>query len=84
MSGLMGDMVKYRYYVGRLCMFEDHYDEAEINLDYALLHCRRSAPGNKRRILQYLVPVKMLRGRLPTKSCECLGVEKVLPKVSTR
>lgn len=65
-SGTKGDMVTYRYYVGRLYMFEDHYDQAEENLDYALRHCRKDALKNKKCILQYLVPVKMLRGRLPT------------------
>jgi len=65
-SGTMGEMVTYRYYVGRLNMFEDQYDLAEQNFDYALKHCHRSAVSNKKRILNYLVPVKLLRGRLPT------------------
>lgn len=65
-SGTMGEMVTYRYYVGRLNMFEDQYDLAEQNFDYALRHCHHSAVGNKKRILNYLVPVKLLRGRLPT------------------
>uniref|UniRef100_A0A6U3NR12 PCI domain-containing protein n=1 Tax=Ditylum brightwellii TaxID=49249 RepID=A0A6U3NR12_9STRA len=61
-----GDKVTYRYYVGRLAMFEDQYDVAEEHLDYALKHCYRGARGNKKRILNYLLPVKLLRGRLPT------------------
>lgn len=65
-SGTMGEMVTYRYYVGRLNMFEDQYDLAEQNFDYALRHCHRSAVANKKKILNYLVPVKLLRGRLPT------------------
>ena len=66
----MGEMVTYRYYVGRLNMFEDQYDLAEQNFDYALKHCHRSAVANKKRILNYLVPVKLLRGRLPTSKCK--------------
>jgi hypothetical protein len=73
-SGTMGEMVTYRYYVGRLNMFEDQYELAEENFDYALKHCHRSAVGNKKRILNYLVPVKLLRGRLPTSRCECILV----------
>lgn len=69
-NGTMGEMVTYRYYVGRLNMFEDQYELAEENFDYALQHCHRSAVGNKKRILNYLVPVKLLRGRLPTNRCE--------------
>ena len=70
LSGDMGDMVTYRYYVGRLYMFEDQYELAETNLDYALTHCHKSALKNKKCILRYLLPVKMLRGRLPTPACE--------------
>lgn len=69
-SGTQGEMVTYRYYVGRLNMFEDQYDLAEKNFDYALRHCHRSAVANKKRILNYLVPVKLLRGRLPTSKCK--------------
>lgn len=61
-----GDMVTYRYFVGRLNMFEDSYDLAEQNLSYALKHCHKDAVGNKKRILNYLIPVKLLRGRLPS------------------
>lgn len=52
-------------------MFEDQYELAESNLDYALLHCHKDALRNKRCILRYLVPVKMLRGRLPTHERKC-------------
>mmetsp|Transcript_13858 Transcript_13858/g.28270 ORF Transcript_13858/g.28270 Transcript_13858/m.28270 type:complete len:177 (-) Transcript_13858:445-975(-) len=71
-SGSIGEMVTYRYYVGRLNMFEDQYDLAEKNFDYALRHCHKSASANKKRILNYLVPVKLLRGRLPTIKCKFL------------
>ena len=69
-KGSKGDMVTYRYYVGRLNMFEDQYEVAEENLEYALVHCHKDAVANKRRILRYLVPVKLLRGRLPTAACK--------------
>eukprot|EP00590_Aulacoseira_subarctica_P007648 CAMPEP_0172417244 /NCGR_PEP_ID=MMETSP1064-20121228/3771_1 /TAXON_ID=202472 /ORGANISM="Aulacoseira subarctica , Strain CCAP 1002/5" /LENGTH=331 /DNA_ID=CAMNT_0013155455 /DNA_START=1 /DNA_END=996 /DNA_ORIENTATION=+ len=65
-EGTMGQKVTYRYYVGRLNMFEDKYEEAEKNLDYALSHCYKDSLRNKKRILNYLLPVKLLRGRLPT------------------
>ncbi len=67
-SGNTGDIVTYRYFVGRLNMFEDLYDLAEENLNYAFQHCHKDAVGNKKRILNYLIPVKMLRGRLPTEA----------------
>jgi len=62
----MGLQVTYRYYVGRLNMYEDQYDSAEMNLTFAFLHCPKYARRNKQRILNYLLPVKLLRGRLPT------------------
>jgi hypothetical protein len=67
-SSNMGDMVTYRYYVGRLNMFEDQYEAAEEDLEYALAHCHKDAQGNKKRILRYLLAVKLLRGRLPTQA----------------
>ena len=48
----------------------DQYELAEQNFDYALKHCHKSSVANKKRILNYLVPVKLLRGRLPTNKCE--------------
>jgi nuclear mRNA export protein PCID2/THP1 len=65
-SGTMSDMVTYRYYLGRLNMFEDQHGSAEASLDYALKHCHRHAIHNKKRILMYLIPVKLFRGKLPT------------------
>jgi len=79
-TGKMGEMVTYRYYVGRLNMFEDQYDLAEKNFDYALRHCHRNAVTNKKRILNYLLPVKLLRGRLPTsKLLEKYGLHEFVP-----
>jgi hypothetical protein len=66
MSGNKGDMVTYRYYVGRLNMFEDQFELAEENLEYAFVHCHVRAVANKKRILNYLIPVKLVRGRLPS------------------
>jgi len=66
--GRAGDLVTYRYYVGRLYMFEDQYDLAETNLEYALQHCHKTALTNKKAILRNLIPVKLLRGRFPTQS----------------
>ena len=82
LSGNKGDMVTYRYFVGRLNMFEDLYDLAEENLSYALKHCHKDAVGNKKRILNYLIPVKLLRGRLPSvKLLEKYNLVEYIPLV---
>lgn len=69
-GGTMGQIVTYKFYKGRLDMFEDQHASAEMNLDYAFRHCHRNAPENKKRILRYLVPIKLYRGRLPTPHCK--------------
>lgn len=61
----MGQMVTYRYYIGRLNMYEDQHALAEKNLGYAFSQCHKNAIANKRRILRYLIPVKIYRGRFP-------------------
>ena len=64
-------------------MFEDKYREAEENLDYALLHCHKNATSNKKRILNYLIPVKLERGLLPTvKLLKKYNLEEYIPLVT--
>ena len=60
------DKVTYQYHVGRISMFEDQYKKAETCLDYAWKHCHRNKTRNKRMILQFLVPVKLLLGVMPS------------------
>ena len=75
-KGSMAEMVTYRYYIGRLSMFEDQHSSAETHLEYALQHCHKSATKNKKRILKYLIPVKLYRGRLPTTHCKLIPKRK--------
>ena len=60
--------VTYSYYAGRLCVFHDEFDQASRHLSYALRHCQRRHGENRRRILRYLSPVRMLAGSLPTRA----------------
>jgi hypothetical protein len=69
-QGSMGHLVTYRYYVGRLYLFEDQYQEAEDHLEFAFAMCHKKAVHNKKAILRYLVPVKIFRGRLPSPQCK--------------
>lgn len=59
--------VSYSYYVGRLAVFDDDYERAEQNLAYAFEHCSKRSPVNKKLVLRYLVPVKLILGKCPTK-----------------
>ncbi|KAM7111199.1 PCI domain-containing protein 2 isoform 5-T5 [Molossus nigricans] len=58
--------VTYRYYVGRKAMFDSDFKQAEEYLSFAFEHCHRLSQKNKRMILIYLLPVKMLLGHMPT------------------
>lgn len=61
----ISQMVTYRYFVGRKSMFENDIKTADEYLSYAFCHCHRQAKTNKRLILIYLLPVKMLLGQMP-------------------
>jgi hypothetical protein len=64
--GTMGQMVTYKYFSGRLSLFEDDFNTAEEQLEYAYNNCPYNAIRNKRCILRYLIPVKLYQGKLPT------------------
>ena len=49
-------------------MFDNNLKEAEEYLRYSFEHCHRESQSNKRLILIYLIPVKMLLGQMPKQS----------------
>jgi len=61
----VAQLVTYRFYVGRKSMFESDYKMAEQCLMFAFERCHRQAYKNKRLVLIYLLPVKMLLGHMP-------------------
>ena len=63
-------VVTYKYYMGRLAMFQDKYGEANDALTQAFEQCHRGGEyqGNRRRILELLIPVRLLLGFLPSPS----------------
>jgi len=62
------EQITYKYFVGRRAMFDSNYQAAVQDLSYAFSNCPDRFASNKRLILIYLVPVKMLLGYLPTKA----------------
>ncbi|KAH8301160.1 hypothetical protein KR018_004007 [Drosophila ironensis] len=62
------EQVTYKYFVGRRAMFDSKYRAAVEDLSFAFSNCPDRFASNKRLILIYLVPVKMLLGYLPRKS----------------
>ncbi len=76
----IGDRVTYSYYLGRLKMFESDYEAAETELDFAFKHCHVDRPANKRLILLYLAPLKLMRGQVPSEAMlNQYGLLELLP-----
>jgi len=62
-SFTVAQLVTYKYFVGRLSMLNSQFSKAEVELNYAFAYCPRHATKNKRLILRYLVPVRMVLGK---------------------
>jgi hypothetical protein len=62
----MSHRVTYRYNLGRVALLNSQYAAAETELSFAFQHCHRSSTTNKRLLLIHLIPVNILRGRLPS------------------
>ncbi|KAG0740453.1 hypothetical protein G6F16_005150 [Rhizopus arrhizus] len=62
------DRVTFRYYLGRLYFLEEDYVKAENELNLAFKECTKHHLKNKELILQTLLPVKLMKGMLPTKT----------------
>ncbi|KAG8458715.1 hypothetical protein KFE25_012913 [Diacronema lutheri] len=60
----MAQKVTYKYYVGRLSMLNANFTQAEEQLMYAFEHCPRESLKNKRLCLMYLVPTRLVLGKL--------------------
>jgi len=61
----LSQLVTYRFYIGRKAMFDSDYKSADEYLTFAFQKCHSESSKNKRLILIYLIPVKMLLGQLP-------------------
>ncbi|XP_043795736.1 PCI domain-containing protein 2 isoform X1 [Apis laboriosa] len=61
----LAQQITYKFFVGRKAMFDSDYKAADEYLTYAFEHCHKQCSKNKRLILTYLVPVKMLLGYMP-------------------
>ncbi|XP_055525481.1 PCI domain-containing protein 2 homolog [Wyeomyia smithii] len=63
----LAQRITYKYFAGRKAMFDSDYRNADEYLSFAFENCPRRFARNKRLILTYLVPVKMLLGYMPRK-----------------
>lgn len=58
-------VVTYRFYTGRLSLFNGDYDAAQRDLSLCFHACPRTAFKNKRLALVFLVPAALMLGKLP-------------------
>ncbi|KAK2465939.1 hypothetical protein APHAL10511_001580 [Amanita phalloides] len=58
--------VTYRYYIGMISFLNEDYTNAEQELTLAFYHCHIGSHANQMRILTYLVPLRILKGHLPS------------------
>lgn len=61
------DQVTFHFYMGVLAFLDEHYASAEQHLALAFNQCHAPARHNQELILQFLVPLRLQRGVLPTK-----------------
>ncbi|KAH0840307.1 hypothetical protein J3R83DRAFT_1317 [Lanmaoa asiatica] len=59
--------VTYRYYLGMLSFLNEDYAKAEQELTLAFYNCHIQAQRNQERILTCLIPLRILRGHLPSR-----------------
>lgn len=64
----MAQQVEFKYYEGRLSVYEQEIRRAEECLQFSFAHSHPGSMRNKRIVLQYLIPVKVARGKFPTRA----------------
>jgi len=58
--------VTHRYYIGAISFLNEDFEKAEQELTLAFYNCHVDAQANRQRILSYLIPLRILRGHLPS------------------
>ncbi|EJD01368.1 uncharacterized protein FOMMEDRAFT_135593 [Fomitiporia mediterranea MF3/22] len=58
--------VTYRYYIGVIAFLNEDFEKAEQELTWAFYNCHINADANRQRILSCLIPMRILRGHLPS------------------
>ena len=58
-------LVTYKFYLGRLELLQGNYPAADQSLSFAFERCTVRSPVNKRLCLLFLVPVRLMLGKLP-------------------
>ncbi|CDS13172.1 hypothetical protein LRAMOSA05350 [Lichtheimia ramosa] len=62
----MAEQVTYRYYMGRFQFYQNNLKKADEHFTFAFRHCPGKMWHNKRLILEFLIPTRMILGRMPS------------------
>lgn len=60
------EQVEFKFHEGRYHIYEYNIEQAEQCLDLAFANCLKSSRKNKKIILKYLIPLKVLSGKFPS------------------
>ncbi|GAA94337.1 uncharacterized protein L969DRAFT_89991 [Mixia osmundae IAM 14324] len=60
------DQITYRYYMGVFAFLREDYQAAESEFVFCFEQCSRTAKRNQELILGYLIPLRLLKGIMPT------------------
>ncbi|GAA5975091.1 hypothetical protein JCM11641_000029 [Rhodosporidiobolus odoratus] len=72
--------VTYKYYMGVFAFLREEYGEAERLMSEALAGCRRGMRRNIDLILDYLIPLLLLRGVFPSLSTSSTSTTSAIPQ----
>ena len=64
--GSKSQTVTLLFYLGRMNLFEGDYKQAETYLDMSFDRCHSQFEDHKIRILRFLIPIKILLGKMPS------------------
>ncbi|XP_063729536.1 PCI domain-containing protein 2-like [Symsagittifera roscoffensis] len=64
---MKAQLVTYKFFLGKIELVEGNFDAAEESLTYAFNNRHPSCYENTRKVLNYLVPLKMLKGVMPSR-----------------
>lgn len=81
----LAQKVTYNYYLGVKTLFDLRIAEAERLLDFVFANCHPASRKNIRLTLIFLIPIKMLLGRMPSRQllekydlCQFDGIKKAV------
>ncbi|KAI9484808.1 hypothetical protein BDB00DRAFT_853380 [Zychaea mexicana] len=62
----ISQQVAHRYYLGRFSYYKQQLLRAEKHFQFAFQHCPANSWHNKRLILKFLIPTRIIMGKLPS------------------